>query len=175
MENISAIDLFCGIGGLTHGLIEAGISVVAGVDLDKTCKYAYESNNESEFIHKGIGELTAAEIEKLYPAGSIRVLVGCAPCQPFSTHTQKYKNRCEDEKWQLLYSFSDVIKMAPFDIISMENVPEIAKYDVFKDFIAELETLGYDVFWDNVYCPDYGIPQSRKRLVCHAPTKVTTL
>ena len=165
MQSIAAIDLFCGIGGLTHGLMEAGISVVAGIDNDKTCKYAYETNNESKFIHKEVREFNATEMEKLYPVGSIRVLVGCAPCQPFSTHTQKYKNRRSDEKWQLLYSFSDVLKKARYDIISMENVPEIANYDVFKDFVTKLETLGYDVFWDNVYCPDYGIPQSRKRLV----------
>jgi len=51
------------------------------------------------------------------------------------------------------------------EIVSMENVPEITKYDVFTDFVAGLKSLGYKVFWDNVYCPDYGIPQSRKRLV----------
>ena len=163
--NVAAIDLFCGIGGLTHGLIKAGIPVVAGIDIDKTCKYAYETNNESTFIHKDIKKLTGDELEKLYPAECTRVLVGCAPCQTFSKHTQKNKSRCEDEKWDLLYSFTTLIRDVQPEIVSMENVPEITKYDVFTDFVAGLKSLGYKVFWDIVYCPDYGIPQSRRRLV----------
>jgi len=74
--NVAAIDLFCGIGGLTHGLIKAGIPVVAGIDIDETCKYAYETNNESKFICKDVRELTGADLEKLYPDECIKVLVG---------------------------------------------------------------------------------------------------
>ena len=163
--NVAAVDLFCGIGGLTHGLIKAGIPVVAGIDIDKTCKYAYETNNQSTFICKDVRELTGADLEKLYPDECIRVLVGCAPCQPFSTHTQKDKSRSEDEKWGLLYSFSKLIREVQAHIVSMENVPEIANNKVFTDFVAELEEQGYYIFWGKVYCPDYGVPQSRKRLV----------
>ena len=163
--NIAAIDLFCGVGGLTHGLIKAGIPVVAGIDIDKTCKYAYETNNQSTFICKDVGELTGADLEKLYPDGCIKVLVGCAPCQPFSTHTQKNKSRSEDEKWGLLYSFSKLIRKVQAHIVSMENVPEITENKVFTDFVAELEEQEYYISWDKVYCPDYGVPQSRKRLV----------
>jgi DNA (cytosine-5)-methyltransferase 1 len=47
----------------------------------------------------------------------------------------------------------------------MENVPEIAKHEVFHDFTRGLEALGYHVFWKAVFCPDYGIPQNRTRLV----------
>lgn len=163
--NVAAVDLFCGIGGLTHGLIKAGIPVVAGIDIDKTCKYAYEANNDSDFIHADITNLTGREVSDLYPEGCIKILVGCAPCQPFSTHTQKNEKRVEDEKWKLLYSFSKLIQEVQPDIVSAENVPAIARSKVFIDFIAELEDLGYDIFWDKVYCPDYGVPQSRKRLV----------
>ncbi len=163
--NVAAVDLFCGIGGLTRGLIKAGIPVVAGIDIDKTCKYAYEANNQSTFICKDVRELTGADLERLYPDECIKVLVGCAPCQPFSTHTQKDKSRSEDEKWGLLYSFSKLIREVQAHIVSMENVPEITKSKVFVDFVAGLEEQGYYVFWDKVYCPDYGVPQSRKRLV----------
>lgn len=163
--NVAAVDLFCGIGGLTHGLIQAGIPVVAGIDIDKTCKYAYETNNRSTFICKDITELTSADLEKLYPNECIKVLVGCAPCQPFSTHTQKDKSRSEDEKWGLLYSFSKLIREVQAHIVSMENVPELANNKVFTDFVAELEEQGYYIFWGKVRCPDYGVPQSRKRLV----------
>ena len=164
--NVATVDLFCGIGGLTHGLIKAGIPVVAGIDIDKTCKYAYETNNESKFIRKDISrELTGADLKALYPEGCVKILVGCAPCQPFSTHTQKYKSRSIDEKWGLLYSFLNLIREVRPDIVSMENVPAIAKSKVFIDFVAGLEEQDYHLFWDKVYCPDYGVPQSRKRLV----------
>ena len=47
----------------------------------------------------------------------------------------------------------------------MENVPELSREDVFQDFINTLENLNYQVSWQIVYCPDYGVPQKRKRLV----------
>ena len=49
-----AIDLFCGIGGLTKGLSLSGINVVAGIDNDITCQFAYETNNSARFICKDI-------------------------------------------------------------------------------------------------------------------------
>ena len=48
------IDLFCGIGGLTSGLIQSGLEVVAGIDIDKKCEFAYSVNNKSKFINKSI-------------------------------------------------------------------------------------------------------------------------
>lgn len=163
--SIVAVDLFCGVGGLTHGLIRSGISVRAGVDLDDSCKYAFERNNGARFIHKNIKEFSAEELNKLYHKGDIKILVGCAPCQPFSRHTQKNKNRNRDEKWGLLYYFLSLIKEVRPVIVSMENVPQIAKYKIFDDFVKGLENEGYFVSWGSVFCPDYGIPQNRTRLV----------
>ena len=49
---IKAIDFFCGAGGLTRGLLDVGINVVAGIDLDKRCKETYEKNNHPAiFLH----------------------------------------------------------------------------------------------------------------------------
>ena len=46
--DISVIDLFCGIGELTNGLKQSGIEVKAGIDFDKSCRYAYETNNDAK-------------------------------------------------------------------------------------------------------------------------------
>ena len=162
---LKAIDMFCGAGGLTHGLIKTGIHVVAGFDVDETCRYAFEKNNNSKFVNKDIRDLTKPDLEKYYDGADIRILVGCAPCQCFSKHTQKNKKRSEDEKWKLLSSFSNLINSVQPSIVSMENVAGITKYKIFKDFEKKLKTNGYHVFWDIVYCPDYGIPQNRRRLV----------
>jgi DNA (cytosine-5)-methyltransferase 1 len=163
--SIAAIDLFCGAGGLTHGLIKSGIPVVAGIDLDESCRYAFETNNDSIFIDKDITDLTSEEIDNLYPEVDIKILVGCAPCQCFSKHTQKNKNRNKDTKWKLLYAFSNLIKDVKPHIVSMENVPELAKHEVFTDFVMFLKSEGYHVFWKSIYCPIYGVPQKRRRLV----------
>ena len=162
----AAVDLFCGIGGLTKGLSLAGINVVAGIDIDESCKFAYESNNNSKFIAKDVTNITAEEINQLLPADGIKMIVGCAPCQPFSRYSLRYrKNGRKDDKWKLLYSFSRIVKQCTPDIISMENVPSLAQEKVFKDFIEQLEILNYYVDWKIVFCPDYGVPQKRKRLV----------
>lgn len=163
---LSAVDLFCGVGGLTKGLELSGINVIAGFDFENDCKFAYESNNNSIFINKDITTLTAKEILELYPKNDIRILAGCAPCQPFSKLTHRYrKNGYTDNKWKLLYTFLRLIKETNPSIIAMENVPELKNTMVFNDFIKELKKIKYYIDYKVVYCPDYGVPQKRKRLV----------
>ena len=169
--SISAVDLFCGVGGLTYGLRKAGIKVVAGLDIDETCKYPFEENNNEEnnkvkFISKDIRKFTGAELSELYPKDSIKLLVGCAPCQPFSAQTRKNKNRSSDKRWSLLDEFGRLIEEVKPQLIAFENVPLIRKETIFTDFCEKLRSLGYH--FDSeliVYCPDYGIPQKRRRLV----------
>lgn len=87
--NINAVDLFCGVGGLTHGLEQAGINVIAGIDNEKSCEIPYTLNNKAEFIHADIKEVSSEQINELYPKNTdYKVLVGCAPCQPFSTYNK---------------------------------------------------------------------------------------
>lgn len=165
LTGFSAVDIFCGVGAVTHGLIKAGIPVNAGIDNDESCRYAYEKNNRTEFINEDVRKVSGSRVKKLYPKGDVKILVGCAPCQPFSTHTQKNKKRHEDEKWGLLYSFSRLVEEIEPEIVSMENVLQIRGHEVFTDFVKKLEELNYHVYFKSVYCPDYGIPQKRRRLV----------
>ncbi|MBN2881069.1 DNA (cytosine-5-)-methyltransferase [Candidatus Woesearchaeota archaeon] len=164
-KKLVAVDLFCGIGGLTHGLQKEGIQVIAGIDTDSTCKFAYEANNKAKFIEQDVSTITGRDLKKLYPKNSIRVLVGCAPCQTFSQHTLKNKNRVNDKRWKLLYQFLRLVRESKPDVISMENVPQIRNYKVFQDFVSGLEAEKYSVTFKTVNCPRYGIPQNRKRLV----------
>jgi len=170
---VSAIDLFCGIGGLSYGLQKSGISVVAGVDLDDSCKYAFEQNVKGEFLSMDIADLRGDEIQEKYWGSSnesVKILVGCAPCQPFSTHANKNKNKRHSEKWHLLNEFRRLIDETNPDIVSMENVPNLANQQIFKDFVKYLVDNAYSVSYSNVFCPDYGIPQKRRRLVLLAST-----
>ena len=162
----AAIDLFCGIGGLTKGLSLAGVSVIAGYDIDDSCKFAYESNNKAKFVCKDVGNITAEEINQKFQGSDVRIIVGCAPCQPFSRYSLRYRKKGRtDDKWKLLYSFSRLVRECLPDVVSMENVPSLANEKVFMDFVSQLEELNYYVSWSIVYCPNYGVPQKRKRLV----------
>ena len=165
LKSISAVDLFCGVGGLTHGLQQAGIKVNAGIDIDKTCQYAYEQNNQAQFIEEDIRSVTDTALCKLYSENDIKLLAGCAPCQPFSSHTNKIKNRTSDEKWGLLADFQKLVERVKPEIVAVENVPPIQKQKIFTDFVDKLQELDYHVYQKLVYCPDYGVPQKRRRLV----------
>jgi DNA (cytosine-5)-methyltransferase 1 len=168
IKDIAVIDLFCGIGGLTHGLIKEGLNVVAGIDIDDTCKYAFESNNKSKFISKSVSNVSLKEINDLFGTAKTRILVGCAPCQPFSSYTFKDPEKKDNEKWKLLYEFKRLIIESKPDIVSMENVSQLINFKkepVFDDFIKTLKEEGYYVHYEIVNCPEYGIPQNRKRLV----------
>jgi len=161
----SVVDLFCGIGGLTHGFVKERFNVVAGIDVDPSCKYAYEYNNGARFILRDIGHIPADEVEALYPQGDTRILVGCAPCQPFS----RYANRSgKDDKWRLVGTFADLIAQVRPEVVSMENVPELSRHQVFLDFLGVLDEVGYHVSHSIVDCVAYGVPQTRHRLVLFA-------
>ena len=88
-RKIEAIDLFCGIGGLSHGLKESGIEIKAGLDSDGSCKSIYEKNILAPFIEADTSSFDMTKLSKYFSQESIRVLVGCAPCQPFSSHSFK--------------------------------------------------------------------------------------
>jgi DNA (cytosine-5)-methyltransferase 1 len=159
---IEAVDLFCGAGGLTHGLENSGINVIAGYDIDAACRYAYESNNSAKFFEQDIVEIDSVTIKNHYSESAVKLLAGCAPCQPFSNYRQ---GKSKDHKWGLLYSFGKLIAETNPDLISMENVPELVRHKVYEDFLKLLLIKGYHVSNSVVFCPDYGIPQNRKRLV----------
>lgn len=167
MKKIEAIDLFCGIGGLTYGLREAGIDVIAGLDNDKTCKYAYETNNNAEFIEADISKYDFSEMNQLFSKDSIKVLVGCAPCQTFSSNTFKInrEKKQKDKRWTLINYFTEAVRVIQPEVISMENVRGLTKQQVFKDFVEDLKKLGYEVDYKVLYGPDYGVPQNRSRMV----------
>jgi DNA (cytosine-5)-methyltransferase 1 len=171
-EDFSVVDLFCGIGGLTHGFVKQKFKVDAGVDFDKSCQYAFEKNNKSKFFHRDVTNFSAEELTSLYANGKRKILVGCAPCQPFSIYNQKGSNKTKtktfDEKWKLLYSFADLIEKVEPEIVSMENVPLLLKFDggrVFNDFVKRLEAKDYIISSFVVNAQDYGVPQRRKRLI----------
>jgi DNA (cytosine-5)-methyltransferase 1 len=164
LPRIVAVDLFCGAGGLTKGLLKAGVEVAVGVDLDPACAYAYEKNNKSKFLLKSVAEITSTELSGFFESQHYSLLAGCAPCQPFS----KYRLGKSDEtdgRWNLLTEFQRLVLEVQPDIVTMENVPRLAEQQIFLAFTASLEGAGYSVSTKVVKCAEYGVPQQRERLV----------
>ena len=95
----------------------------------------------------------------------IKVLVGCAPCQPFSNHQKDKANRKLHKEWGLLYQYERLVNEVKPDIVSMENVPEIVKEKVFEDFVKNLKDKKYYVNYYVVDAAKYGVPQRRRRLI----------
>ncbi len=164
MIKTRCIDLFCGAGGLTCGLLRSGIHVKAGIDLDPTCAFVYEKNNKAKFLLGDIKNYPSSKLEKYWRGGNVKILVGCAPCQPFS-RMKKNKESTKDSKWGLLYAFLDKVRQLNPDIVSMENVPEIRRSEVFADFVNGLKELGYHVSYQVVNAMDYGVPERRSRII----------
>jgi len=160
----SVVDVFCGAGGLSYGFLEGGFTVVAGIDIDEECRHPYTTNVQAPFLRRDVAELSAHDVDELYIPSLPKVLVGCAPCQPFST----YNHKNDDPKWRLLSAFARLIVETQPDVVSMENVPQLLNFRdgaVFKSFIETLRGAGYRANYKVLYGPDFGMAQTRSRLV----------
>ena len=165
------VDLFCGAGALSHGLKQAGFKIVAGYDTDERCRHAFEKNNSAKFFSRDVATLLASEISSHFTGKYLKILAGCAPCQPFSTYKQRYD---EDLQWGLVPKFAKLaVEVAP-DFVTMENVPSLLKYKdgkVFNQFKTILEDAGYKLVFSIAKCEEFGVPQQRRRLVVIASKK----
>ena len=161
---IRGVDLFCGAGGLTRGLEDAGIDVVLGIDVDPACQYPYAANNNASFLLKSVEDVTASDFSHVFEDAPFKLLAGCAPCQPFSTYSKRGSRR-SDARWNLLEHFSRLVRETQPDLVTMENVPLLEHEVVFLEFVAVLRSEGFEVFHGVVNCADYGVPQQRQRLV----------
>ncbi|EHU1305938.1 DNA cytosine methyltransferase [Acinetobacter baumannii] len=169
---LTALDLFCGAGGLTEGLKQAGFSVLGGVEINPVAARTYRMNhNESHCFEVDIRNLEVCEIlDKLnIKEGELDLLAGCPPCQGFSTlRTRKKMLAQNDDRNELIFEFLRLIKGLKPKAIMMENVPALAKDFRMEIFISELKKLGYLINESTVKvenAADYGVPQRRKRMI----------
>lgn len=163
---VVAVDLFCGVGGLTRGLELAGIDVTAGLDVDPDCELPYTRNNNGRFFVRDVDSLGGDELSSLFGEGTHRrLLAGCAPCQPFSTYSRSARasKKAVRGDWRLVAKFADLVGEVRPEYVTMENVPSLADHKVFEEFLSALDD--YHVAYGVVQCVDFGVPQTRSRLV----------
>ncbi len=176
-----AIDFFCGGGGMTCGLRQAGINVIAGVDFDKEAKETYEYNNPgSKFVLADINKLEEQYFEENFQLtrnDDKLILVGCSPCQFYSIINAP-KDKSEKSK-DLLLQFQRFIDYYNPGYVLVENVPGIMtnKDTVLPKFLQFLEYKKYKTVMKVINMKDYGVPQNRRRfsLIATRLDKVITL
>ena len=160
-----AIDLFCGCGGVTEGLKQAGFTVAAAVDNDPICCHTYRLNHpEVHLLEKDICKTSARSLKTILGKRKLDLLVVCAPCQPFSSLNKSSKP--DDRIYLILQSIRFAKALHP-RYVFFENVPGIAKNSiVINQLKSEFMKLGY---WmsnpKQVNAADYCVPQRRMRCV----------
>jgi len=174
-NKFTAIDLFCGAGGLTVGLVKAGFRVLAGVENNPVAADTYRLNNPKSRIYEG-------DIRKLSPSqvmedvgikkGELDLLAGCPPCQGFSSHrTRNKSSSISDERNDLVLEFLRYVEVMLPKTVMLENVPALAKDWRIAELRERLRKLGYvvaDDFLQIQDAADFGVPQRRKRLLIKA-------
>lgn len=164
-----AIDLFCGAGGLTRGLLNSGVDVLLGIDINSDCVHTYQQNNSpARFVTADISNVTAQSIRKAVAGqrGSPLLLAGCAPCQPFSSHRRSDDGAAKQRR--LLGEVARLAKELNPDWIFIENVPGLARVkgrSTYVRFKSSLIELGFRYCDGVVDAKSYGVAQTRRRLV----------
>jgi len=162
------VDFFCGSGGLTRGLLDAGINVILGIDADGSCQKTYEENNSpARFIRADMRKLSVDEVREYFSEIDSRdlLLAACAPCQPFA---QLNRNGKRTYRATLLKEFARFVEALKPRFVFLENVPGLAKVpgrSTYKRFRKNLIDLGYKLAEGVVNAKNYGVPQSRKRFI----------
>jgi DNA (cytosine-5)-methyltransferase 1 len=165
----TAVDLFCGCGGLTVGLKIAGFRVLGAVDVDPLSVETYKANHHHvQLWKKDIRELDPQELLDALglEKGRLDLLAGCPPCQGFSAlRTLNGAVKVNDPRNDLLMEFERFVEALLPRAVMMENVPGMANDQRFEDFNRRLEKLGYKGDYRVLNAADYGVPQRRRRLI----------
>jgi len=168
-KRLTAIDLFCGAGGLSEGLRQAGFRVVGAVEIDALACDTYAMNHASAKLWK-------TDIRKISGKGMMRalrirprqldLLAACPPCQGFSTmRTRNGSRRNRDRRNDLIFEVLRIVRALQPRSVMIENVPGLAKNSRYRRFLRGLSALGYRMKWDILNAVDFNVPQRRQRLV----------
>lgn len=165
---ITAIDLFCGCGGLSTGFLDAGFSVVAGFDIDKSSIQTYQYNHEYRggrgFV-ADLSQLSGADVLVRSGVRQCDVLIGGPPCQAFSIAGKR--QGLQDKRGQRIFDFIRLVSEIEPTVFVLENVPHVATIEdgeLFSLIIDGLSGAGYHVAQEMLLAADYGVSQMRKRI-----------
>lgn len=162
----NAIDLFCGAGGLSYGFECAGFNILLGIDSDAKALEVFEANHKNaKSICGDITQIDYEDIKNVIGNKRIDVIIGGPPCQGMSLSGPR---KFDDPRNKLYLSYIRLVEEIRPRAFVIENVPGLVSLfgGQIKDSIIEKFTdMGYDVQYKILCASDYGVPQSRKRVV----------
>ena len=167
--DLTAIDLFSGLGGTSLGLRRAGFRVVAAVESHPLAAESYRLNMEDVHVwERDIRKVPARDVmeRSSLARGELALLAACPPCQGFSTlRTLNGSRRIDDRRNGLLRDVTRFVRVLRPMTVLAENVPGLARDAVFEQFVDDLDALGYAQRHAVVDVSEYGVPQRRRRLL----------
>jgi DNA (cytosine-5)-methyltransferase 1 len=155
---LTVLSLFSGTGGLDIGLEMAGFETLMCVDNDSESCKTLRHNRPNWVVYEG-------DIREFEPVGKFDLVVGGPPCQGFSTAGKGDPNDPRNFLWK---EYFRVVERVRPKAILLENVAGMANKKNshhIEEFIEHLGELGYQVNFDVLDASDFGVPQSRKRLI----------
>lgn len=162
-------DFFSGCGGTTLGFADAGITPTLAVDWEPDAAATFRMNfPKATFIERDIRDVDVYEVDAALPDADdpIRLFAGCAPCQPFAGHRHAPTQR--DSRSFLLLELLRFVEALNPELIFVENVPGMKRMSAsqgpFAEFVDEISKT-HHVSYDTFTSADYGVPQTRRRLL----------
>ncbi|WP_177388669.1 DNA cytosine methyltransferase [uncultured Campylobacter sp.] len=158
-NNISFIDLFCGIGGIRLGMEKQGLKCIMSCDINSECRKTYYEN----FGEKPLGDIIKINKDSI-PQHDI--LCAGFPCQPFSISGRQ--RGFEDTRGTLFFEICKIASIKKPPVIFLENVKHLVYHDkgnTLRTIISKLQELGYSISWKVLNGINFGVPQNRERIV----------
>lgn len=161
------VDLFCGCGGLSTGLLDAGVDVRLGIDFDGPSIATFDLNHAQRGgrgLQADVRELSGKTLRDI--AGDpISLLAGGPPCQPYSVAGKR--RGLADRRGDLIFEFVRLLRETEAEAFIFENVPNLASFsegEVLNDLLSAFAEAGYSANPRVLLAAEYGVPQMRKRL-----------
>lgn len=163
---MQGIDLFSGVGGMSLGASQSGVSIKYAVEIDKHAAETFNLNHQGvKLLHKDIKDVNMSDFPDLDRTEPL-IVFGGPPCQGFSTSNRKNRNLSNENNW-LFEEYLRLIGEIKPEWIVFENVKGILDTEngyFFKKIVSSFESYGYCTSWFILNSADYGIPQIRNRL-----------
>ena len=169
MKSLTAIDLFCGAGGLSAGFAQAGFVILAGNDIDLVAGQTFQLNHpDAKFFAGPVQDLAATFLLSAtgLKAGELTCLIGGPPCQGFSVYN--HQRGMHDARSHLFKDYLRLVKGLLPEWIVMENVTGLLSIEsgrVAETIVQSLNELGYRVEWQVLKAELFGVPQERRRVI----------
>lgn len=166
MSNYNAIDLFCGCGGLSYGFKSAGFNILLGIDNDQMALNVFEHNhNGAKSIYGDITQLSYSNVKNIIGNNKIDIIIGGPPCQGMSLSGPRKFDDPRNKLYLSYIRFVEEIRPIAFVIENVPGLVSLFKGQIKDNIIERLTALGYKVQYRILCAADYGVPQSRRRVV----------